>query len=274
MKAVTTIFAITLFLNQQVYAYNPFWILQDRKLIKAVVNLDKNDPYQVEHYFKTQRIQKADTTKENLGFGWKMWDGGVGGGYIAIGAIFLYYHDSIVSYRLTPELPEEKGLVRIYRKWYKDFFSYKGGVIQPFNFHQSLIQQPLPGYSGSLHVADLSTKIINYMTPFSGTMYGYGGGDGTILSNRQAFLAIKDSLTNADILLLMYSKNPATRLTAIEYYLSKKDDFGRRSDIDQWVETNFKEMPRVKTMFGCSETMFDTRELVKMISLRDRIHNK
>jgi hypothetical protein len=88
------------------------------------------------------------------------------------------------------------------------------------------------------------------MTPSSGTMYGYAGG-GVIMQNRKAFLQIKDSLTADQVVLLMYSINPASRLTAIEYYLQHEDLFSSRQVIDNWVGVVFKATPTIETMSGC-----------------------
>jgi hypothetical protein len=250
--------------SSKTFAYNPFWTLTDKRLISAVTNLDKNNPKEIEQYFKTQRIQKCDTTKENLGFGWTMWTPGIGGGYISISAKFFYYNDTLVSYSLTPQLPEERGLQKRYKKWHGDFFAYSSSEIQIFSFDQSPILQPLIQYAGTLK--NIPEKIVNYMTPNSGTMYGYAGG-GTIMQNRKAFLEIKDSLTKDQVILLMYSINPASRLTAIEYYWKHKDSFGNSEAIDKWIDQIFKQMPTVKSMSGCFSVTEDTKSFVYMHSL-------
>ena len=250
--------------SSKTFAYNPFWTHTDKKLITAIVNLDKYNPKQVEQYFKQQKIQKCDTSKEFLGFGWKMWSPGIGAGYISISAIFYYFNDSLVSYSLIPRLPEEKGLQKRYKKWYGDYFCYSNSKIQPFNLNQSAVLKPLKQYTGV--IKNIPEKIANYMTPNSGTMYGYAGGE-TILQNRKAFLEIKDSLTNEQLILLLYSINPASRLTAIEYYWNRKDSFGYNEAINEWVEQNFKEMPTVKSMFGCFSVTEETKFFVYIHSL-------
>lgn len=242
------IIATFLFASTKTFAYNPFWTHIDKKLISTVIKLDKSNPKEVEQYFKNQRIQKSDTAKEVLGFGWKMWTSRIGGGYISISATFYYYNDSLVSYSLTPRLPDEKGLQKRYRKWYGNYFDYSNSEIQAFNFNQAVIFQPLKQYTGA--IKNIPKKIINYMTPNSGTMYGYAGG-GVILQNRKAFLEIKDSLTNDELVLLMYSINPASRLTAIDYYLKHKESFSSQQQIDKWIDIVFAETPKVKTMSGC-----------------------
>jgi len=245
-------------------AYNPFWINADKKLITAITNLDKNNPKEIEQYFKNQRIQKCDSTKENLGFGWKVWSPGIGSGYIAISAIFYYYNDSIVSYSMTPQLPEEKGLFQRYKKWYKNYFEYSDSSIQTFRFNESSILKPLKEYEGNIN--SISSEILNYMAPNSGTMYGYAGG-GIIQQNRTAFDKIKSYLTNEELVILLYSINPASRFTAIEYYWKHKERFGKQESIDEWIEQNFKEIPTFKSTSGCFAVTEETRSYVYMHSL-------
>jgi hypothetical protein len=253
------IIATFLLASAKSFAHNPFWTNTDKKLIAAVINLDKNNPKEIEHYFKSQRIQKSDTAKEILGFGWRMWTPSIGGGYISISAKFFYYYDSLVSYSLTPRIPEEKGLKKRYKKWYGDYFAYSNSEIQTYNFNEVAILKPLMEYTGTLK--SIPEKVVNYMTPNSGTMYGYAGG-GEIMQNRKAFLEIKDSLTNDQVILLMYSINPASRLTAIDYYLKNKERFSSQQQIDKWIGLIFSKTPTVKTMSGCititetTETLF------------------
>jgi len=261
MRHLLTILTFT-FASLKTFAYNPFWTHADKKLIIAITNLDKNNPKEIEQYFK----QKRESTKENLGFGWTLWSPGIGGGYISISATFYYYHDSLVSYTLTPQLPEEKGLLKRYKKWYKNYFEYSNSSIQAIKFNEIAILRPLKEYKGNLK--SVSSKILDYMTPTSGTMYGYAGG-GMIMQNRVAFNKIKSNLTNEEVIFMLYSINPASRLTAIEYYWKHKDAFRKQESVDEWIEQNFKEMPNVDSMLGCSSVTENTRSYVYMYSLMD-----
>jgi hypothetical protein len=251
-------------LSTSTYAHNPFWKHTDKKLINAIIRLDKNNPKEIEQFFKRQRIQKIDTTKENLGFGWSMWETGFVAGYISISATFYYYNDSIVSYSLNPGLPEERKLIKRYKKWYRNYFNYTDSLIQPFKFNETATLKPLKECNGD--TKNIPSKIIHYMTPESGTMYGYAGG-GMILDNRKAFNEIKDSLTKDQVILMLYAINPASRLTAIEYYWRHKDKFGQQELVDKWIEQNFKEMPTVESMDGCFLVTKETRSLVYTYSL-------
>lgn len=250
---------------QTASAYNPFWVHKDKKLIKSIVQLDKSNPLAVEQYFRTQKIQKCDTAKENLGFGWSMWTPGIGAGYVGISAKFIYDHDRIVSYTITPRMPDEKGLVQRYKSWYQQGFSFESDKILPFCYNSDHILVPLKEYNGMLTPQTVPRKILEYMTPNSGTMYGYSGGyEEHLLPNRRAFIGIMDSLTNDQVIFLMYSINPASRFTAFEYYLKHKDSFSDQQALDQWMETNFREIPTVQTLFGCILRSYDTRALVEL----------
>jgi len=266
MRQLITIL-IFFFLVKTAHAYNPFWVSIDKRLIKNIVNLDRNNPKAVEQYFRTQKIQKCDTSKDNLGFGWTMWTPGIGGGYIGISATFIYYHDSIVSYSLTPRMPDEKGLINKYKSWYQGGFTFQGDEILPFKYKSGHILLLLKEYNGELTTQTIDHKILEYMTPNSGIMYGYAGGSsGSLLQNRKAFLEIQDSLKTEQIVFLMYSINPASRLTAIEYYLKYKEKFSNTKTIDEWIERNYSEISKVNTLFGCFLETWDTRTLVYMYS--------
>ncbi|TAE68146.1 MAG: hypothetical protein EAZ85_14480 [Bacteroidetes bacterium] len=262
------IFILTFFfVVHTTFSYNPFWVRIDKKLIKNIVKLDKNSPKTVEQYFKTQKIQKCDTTKNSLGFGWAMWSPSVGGGYISISATFYYYNNNIVSYTITPEMPNEKRLIDRYKAWYQNSFTFDKETILPFIYKEEKILRPLKEYKGVLTTQMISPKILEYMTPNSGITYGYSGGYAAqLLSNRKTFIEIKNNLTNDQVIFLMYSINPASRLTAIEYYLQHKDNFSNYTELDEWVEINFKEIPEVHTLSGCILRKYDTRTLVLMYS--------
>lgn len=265
MRRLISIFTLLLFI-QTVSASNPFWVHKDKKLIKGITQLNRTNPQGVEQYF----IQKCDTTKEKLGFGWTMWTPQIGGGYIGISATFIYYLDSIVSYTIKPRMPEEKGLIKKYKNWYQDSFTFESGRILPFIYNSDNILQPLKEYNGKVTPQTVPRKVLEYMTPNSGTMYGYVGGyGGKLIQNRKAFIEIKDSLTNDQVIFLMYSINPASRLTAIEYYLKHKDSFTNQQTLDEWIEKNFTEMPKIETLFGCIQELFDTRTLVYMYSTHE-----
>jgi len=269
MRRLISILTLFLFV-QTASACNPFWVHIDKKLIRNIVQLDRNNPQAVEEYFRTQKIQKCDTAKENLGFGWTMWTPGIGGGYIGISATFIYYHDSIISYIINPEMPDEKGLIKRYKNWYKNSFSFELGKIQPFSYNLDSILRPLKEYNGTLTSKTVPRKIVQYMTPNSGTMYGYAGGyPGDLLKNRRRFFEIRDSLTNDQVIFLMYSINPASRLTAIEYFLRHKDSFTNQQALEAWIEKNFTETPKVETLFGCFRELWDTKTLVYMYSFME-----
>ncbi len=268
-KAIIAI--IFLFLSIGAVAHNPFWVIKDKRLIKDVVELDKNNPKRIEEYFK---IQKCDLTKKNLGFNWKVWSPSIGSGYISISATFIYHNDLIVSYSITPELPEEKGLIKKYRKWYNNFFEFESNRILPYHYNKNKINKPLKEYDRLLTRLEISPKIEEYMTPYSGIEYGYykGGYSNNILfENRRNFLNIEEHLTNEQVILIMYSINPASRLTAIEYYLKNKSKFSVSNEIENWIKKNFKETPIIETRIGCTYSEFlSTKDLVEMYAKNEK----
>ncbi len=236
--------------------FNPLGGIQDRKVIKGILRLPKADARTVEQYFKKH---DKDTVRENLGFGWTVWKAGVSGWDIAIGATFYYDRDSLVSYSLTPNYSEQKGKLKRQQKRLCSVFQVLNDTAQSYVFNQSALLAPLKNYPG--HLYRPPTAIGQYMSPLSGTEYGYTNMVG-ILKNRKAFNAIKDSLTNEQIICMMYAVNPASRLTAIEHYWRLKERFGERPDLDAWVEQNFAVFPEMSIYGSCNNQKIDTGSLV------------
>jgi hypothetical protein len=260
MKRFTAILAfLVISLNAAQGFNNPFWTHLDKNLIKGLVKLDKENPSTIENYFFKLR---PDSIKENLGFGWKMWETGIGGGYISITATFYYYHDKLVSYILRPELPDEKKLSERYLLWYNNYFASDSLRLLPYYYSFNNMLKPLDEYCGVLKVDSVPQTILDYMSPASGTMLGYG-------SNRDFFKKNKDNLSIQQIELIMYSINPASRFTAIEYYWHNKEKFKNSCISDSWIEKNFIEMPVIKTRYGCRTEEVDSRLFIKIFDTID-----
>jgi hypothetical protein len=102
------------------------------------------------------------------------------------------------------------------------------------------------------------------MSPTSGLEFGYRGGFGNVLlSNRKAFIGIQKKLTPDEVTTIMYAINPASRLTAIEYYLTHKDLFENTRAIDDWIRKVYAEKPTIQTMDGCIQYETNSKELVE-----------
>jgi len=236
------------------YAYNPFWTYKDKRMIMGLVKTDKNNAREVERYF---RRKMPAVVKTNLGFGWTLWDASTAGWRVSIAARFYYYHDTLVSYALDTRLPEEKALQARYRKWGEHYFSYTDSGKQSLAFNEMALLKPLPEYTGTS--VNISPAVLHYMSPGSDIAYGYRGSI-ALFPNRQSFNRIKDSLTNADLMLMLYSINPASRLTTIEYCISHKSRFNEQQwqALTPWIDSVVKEIPEVKTVYGCDEFTFST----------------
>ncbi len=245
-------------------ASNPFWVQMDKKILKQLNELDKADPSQVESFFLQHR---RNPEKVNLGFGWSLWNTRIGGGYISLSAVIIYHNDSIISYRMYSDLPNDKKLIGKYTKWFEKTFDVDSGKVKPYRYRESSLFKPLAEYDGPLTTQEVSHEVLTYMTPYSGTTYGYAGGySGELLSNREEFISIEPGLSSEKAILLMYSINPASRLTAIEYYKKHKDKFRNQRQVEDWIEQVYKEVPTVETLFGCSRETKESRYLVEYYS--------
>lgn len=237
--------------------FSPLCGIKDKRVIKAILRLPKADAQAVELYFKKH---DKDAVRDNLGFGWTVWKAGVSGWDIAISATFYYNRDSLVSYSLSPNYSEQKGKLKRQQKRLCSVFQVLDDTAQSYVFNQSALFAPLKNYPGHLHQPP--TAIGQYMSPLSGTEYGFMNYRNDRMTNRRAFNAIKDSLTNEQIICMMYAVNPATRFTGIEHYWRFKERFGERPDLDAWVEQSFAAFPEMTTYGSCSNQKIDTWSLV------------
>jgi hypothetical protein len=243
---------------------NPEWHQEDMNLIDSVTNLDKNNPKEVESFFHNH----AKTShKKNLGFGWAALEQIIGAGYISISANFFYFNDTIQSYILTAKLPDEKQLIREYKDRYSKFLPSKKDAFFMYKYKEQNILHPLKEFALKNTKSNLPRLISEYMSPTSGDMYGYAGGLAlTVLPNRKLFNEIKDSVTPSQIITIMYSINPVSRLTAIEYYVKNKKKFKQNNDIDKWIEKVYNEVPTIETISGCIVSEENSKQLVEELA--------
>lgn len=240
------------------------WTEKDFKLIDSVIKLDKNNPTEIEEFFSKHKDFRK---KKQLGFGWTSLERGIGAGYISIYATFFYFKDTIKTYILEAWLPHEEVLVNEYKSYYSKLFPVNLGNKYQYLFGSENIMHPIVEFDSAKLPLNVSHDILKYMSPTSGITYGYRGGLGsTVLQNRQMFNKIKDKLTQDQLLVIMYSINPASRLTAIEYYQKNRKRYKLTEKINQWIEKVYNELPRIETMRGCIGLSEDSRALVKEFS--------
>ncbi len=251
-----------LFLSLPVLAINSLWVRKDKKIIGEVNAVIKTSPAAVERYFV-----KGSPNVHNLGFGWTSKEGAVGGRYISLQATFYYRNDTLISYTVYPRFPDEPTLKRTYAAWYAPSFRVDLKEVSPFYYNDAALRKPLSTYREPYLVGSAPEAIRKYMSPASGLDYGdYGGVAFTMLQNRKNFVAIQDSLSPEKVFLLMHAVNPASRLTAIEYYLMHKYLFSNQPQMAHWIETVFQELPEVESIQGCIGGTYNARASVAKFS--------
>jgi hypothetical protein len=231
------------------------------KIFKAFAKINKDDPGSVEAFFATE---KWDLRPDSLGFDWIKKQQTVPGGYISIHADLYYCKGRLLSYSLYCYLPHEGNLIRIYKPVIARLLPQSEGNYYSFEYNSREIYMPLKEYFYTKLPLDNSTKVLQYMSPHSGIVYGTTGGiAGDSLENRRAFCRLMHRLTPNQIIQIMYSVNPASRLTAIEYYLKHKAKFTNQPGIDAWIEKVYLGLPKIGTMSGCTGYYEKSRELVE-----------
>jgi hypothetical protein len=259
---IFSIFGCTLAAGQQQQdTLHKEWVQLDLELFKSISKIDKNKPQEVEQFFEQL---DPSLKKDTLGFDWQLWSTGKAGGYVSIQADFYYYKGQIASYKLYSRLPYRRDLINQYRELYPVLLPEHLDRTYFYSYEPKRLLKPLIQYRGH---RDITPQMANYMLPTPQLTYGIAGGlPVTPLYNRQLFNALKNNLSNNQIVALMYAINPVSRLTAIEYYYKHKKEFSNRDKIDLWIEQVYKAKPVVETINGCFVYNEDARKLVELYS--------
>jgi hypothetical protein len=251
-------------IGQNVDTIHTEWVRNDIELIHTLEKLDKNNPAAFESFFAQFDYQPA---KDTLGFGWIEFAPGKGAGYISVKADFFYYQGTIVSYTLFATLPRREELKDQYRQLYAKLLPLDSIGRFYYNYKPESLLQPLQEYNETKYLKHIPYALLIYMSPTTSTMYGYAGGiSNQLLPNRKMFNTLKDSLTTEQVTTLMYAINPASRLTAIEYYMRNKNRFTNQNEIEKWIQKVYHDRPSVQTISGCIVSYENPAPLVDFYS--------
>lgn len=218
------------------------WVKQDSIFIQRVIYAYKTNPLSVEPI-----LSYKGNNREKLGFGYYEVKGSTGKGYVSFFYDFIYLQNQLVGFSICAQMPDDIRLRKRYTKYYSPLFTFnRYPISEPIYYGYNDMVKSLNSRSNAI----LDARIAFYMTPFSGTMYGdYGGISMTMLENRTNYLKIKKKINARVCELLLYSKNPATRFTAIEFYYQHSKLFSHeREQLEKRIKVIFDEMPQIQTM--------------------------
>ncbi|MEM1326534.1 MAG: hypothetical protein AAGI23_11295 [Bacteroidota bacterium] len=266
MRLNTIVYPILMLITVSLNAQNFVWKMQDKRLIEKVGSKYLEGSDEILSLFEVTQDSLETYRYDNLGFDYKVVERAIGGGYISIRTKFYFRRDSLLGYRIFLELPDKKPIIQKYKNWYRLSFNineYKEAI----NYNLDVMNEPLDSYHGTITQEDLNRSVKFYFSTESGIEYGLKGGYSySYLKNRKHFIEIAESLTGDELEYLMYSKNPATRFTAIEYYLKNREKFRLDDSLEHWIKKVFKSTTYVKTMNGCSVEYSDSRLLFGAIT--------
>ncbi|WP_411766963.1 hypothetical protein [Winogradskyella sp. A3E31] len=235
---------------------NESWIQKDSLFLSELTNILKNDDSDVTDILK---IDENDR-KIALGFGYEQIEASMGKGYAGIYYNLILKEGEVISYEFTPNFPSNKDLTERYLKMYSGIFEINENILHKRYFNIEGMESPLKNINSDI---SLNENLRFLMTPFSGTRYGFSGGySGSTFTNRAIFLEEYKSITSEVCLILMNSKNPGTRLMAIEYYMKNKSAFKNQDLIKNWIDKVYAELPTIETLEGCFVMHRDSKELV------------
>ncbi len=222
------------------FSQNPIWVNIDKRMISNFIKSYKKDSTDLMDFFSQPKAY--DTTY--LGRNYYTVDLAKGGGYISIRAKYLYRNDTLVAYKVNPQMPDEPELIDKYKSWYSRLFEFKDSrEIIPIYFNEDKWFEPLLDYKGVLEIENQSDLFKHFFSVESGNIYGYNNGWGGLRYNRALFEKLLPELNTDLIVFIMYSKNPISRLQAFQYYLTNKSEFPNQTEIEGWINEVLKNHP-------------------------------
>jgi hypothetical protein len=211
-----------------------------------VTELKKAYETSTEELIKTLEVK--NDRREDLGFGYQLKQSGKGLGSMSINYQILYYKNEIISYQLTTHIPNKsKRLKKLYKEKLSTLFKVNDDYkVEPIYFGIDNANEPLNGIEKKT-----DENLNKVMNPFSGIIFGSHCGYGmTELKTREL---INKIIKTENCEYLLYSKNPATRLMAVEFYYCNLTEF---SDVEKkLIHGRIEELKRIplmtRTCSGC-----------------------
>lgn len=237
------------------------WVAKDRVFLSKLKERYANSPHTVLSLLQAEKHRKT-----KLGYGYEYVKGSMGMGYVSTFFEVIYKNGVAVSFKLKAYLPDDARLKDQYMKLYEGLYQIVDGEVIPLIFNASEMSLPLESCEVSFSV---TPEIAHYMTPYSGIQYGSRGGySNSLLTNRAEYIALKPSLNDDAYPYLLCSKNPSTRLTAIEHIYAQKLD-KNDATLKKKIAELFKQTPVITTLEGCFELQVNSKKLVRELSVRD-----
>lgn len=240
---------------------------QKSELVKEWIMMDTLFISQVTKAYNTSTdklLEVLDVTNErrdDLGFDYQLKEASNGKGYMSFWYKVLYFKNKVVAYELTANIPNKsKKVKKLYKEKLSKLFEISNDFkVKPLIFGSKNASESL--------IQDINTpkEIELAMNPFTGIIYGnHCGYAGSLLSNREVFDKIINSF-NCKI--LMYSKNPATRIMAIEYFYCNLSKFNTNQidELEKRISEIKKYSPLTKTCGGCIIGRDKTENIVKKL---------
>ncbi|CAL2086465.1 hypothetical protein [Tenacibaculum sp. 190524A02b] len=205
-------------------------------------------------------LEVNNDNRENLGFGYQLKESGKGLGSISINYQILYYKNKIISYELSTYIPNKsRKLQKLYKEKLSILFDVDSDYnVEPFYFNITQANKPLVGMDRLKN-----NSLDRVMSPFTGTIYGnYCSSANKMLANRKEF---NEVINKDNCQYLLYSKNPSTRLMAVEFYYHNKNDFNesQKNIINMRINKLRRNPILTRTCSGCIRGKDMTKKIIK-----------
>lgn len=237
----------------------------ERVFLDSLEDVIENPKELHDFLFKKCVVCDADGGYQ-LGFGLssEFVDGDIGGIYFE--GYFNKFRDSILGYNVYLSIynlkPKTARQLERYNAW---LILDSNENIYPITFgNTKFYRRPIETYSGKYTNEKIPEYLLEYMSFESGNDYGYFCGEckNSLTRNRSYFLLIEDSLDYEKTKLLLYSMNPASRLTATEFMYRNHDKWQIDDDVYDQIDS----------IFGVRDSMDRHFCIVQHVSVKDEVN--
>lgn len=209
-------------------------------------------------------LEVKHARKTDLGYGYTYVEGSFGKKYVSIFyELVLDEHKKVYTYKMQIPLPIDSAGRAIYKKHLTLLGYMVSSTHASIDHNIEASREPLDIEGVVKGMQMNNADFHELMSPFSGVLYGFNCGVGNEpLRNRVLFNKIENNLKAENLLCLMQSINPSTRLIATEYLINNLSKFSKYPDLKKAARINLVNPTYISSCEGDLVLLRKTNEAV------------
>lgn len=221
------------------------WIRMDSIFINKLKSDILINPLSVKKHLRPDPFDTID-----LGYGYKLIEENLAKGYVGIRFSGVYKDNKLISFKLDPQMPSESQLTKKYLSFYEGLFEIRNKIAQERYWFLDKVIKPINWNQGKTKI---SGRFVSLMSPFSSTHF-----------NTYTFSSMNKNLSEQEILLLLHSINPVTRIYAAIIFYRNITRCKQKIQIEKLIEKNYLELREIRYFDGgCIIDFKDAKDIIK-----------